>query len=386
MATGREKLSEVQLVRAMAIIGVLSVHSTSFATLQMKDSNFYWMYSFMNIFMKIGTPTFLFLSSFVLFYNYFSRPLDSKLIGNFYKKRLKYIIIPYCLFSVFYFVILHFTHYRDRALDETLIKFFTQLATGKAYTHLYFVFISIQFYLLFPICLWLFKRKPAIAKWSIPIGLAIQWGFILLNKYALQVPNKGSWSLAYMSYFMLGAFLGIYYPKLKNWLIISRENATAPRIVSWIALWTVGLCAGLGHVYIWHTTRLYGASYNSLLYELMWNVHTYTFAIMAFQIAFLLRRHAWPWLVNGMHRLGEISFGIYLIHPFFLFVYRNFPPHTSKSPLLHMWYAGGFLSALILSWITVSLTVRFVPQSWLIFGSTPPRKKSKPEQGVAASG
>ncbi|MGC6590579.1 acyltransferase, partial [Paenibacillus sp. Dod16] len=65
----RERLPELQLVRAFAIIGVLSVHSTSYAVSAMTDSNYFFMYNFMNIFMKFGTPTFIFLSSLVLFYN-----------------------------------------------------------------------------------------------------------------------------------------------------------------------------------------------------------------------------------------------------------------------------------------------------------------------------
>ena len=50
----RERLPESQLVRAFAIIGVLSVHSTSYAVSAMTASN-YFMYNFMNIFMKFGT-------------------------------------------------------------------------------------------------------------------------------------------------------------------------------------------------------------------------------------------------------------------------------------------------------------------------------------------
>ncbi|MCG7409639.1 acyltransferase [Paenibacillus sp. ACRRX] len=385
MMSSREKLPEVQLVRAMAIIGVLSVHSTSFATLAMKDSNFYLLYNFFNVFMKIGTPTFLFLSSFVLFYSYSQRTLDKALIKSFYARRLKYIIVPYALFSVFYFVLVHFLHYRDRSLEETLGKFIVSLATGKAYTHLYFIFISIQFYVLFPIFLGLFKRKPVVAKWAVPIGLALQWGFILLNKYALQVPNKGSWSLSYMSYFMLGACLGIYYPKLKAWIVISREHATATKIAVWGMLWLTGIGAGACHMLMWYNTRLYGAAYNTLAYELAWNVHTYAAALMAFQLAHLLCRHAKPWLVQSMHRLGELSFGIYLIHPFFLLLYRSFPPEHASSRLLHFWYAGGFLFALICSWATVSLVVRVLPHAWVVFGQVPAVPRSRRAVRVVSS-
>lgn len=370
----RERIPELNLVRAMAIIGVLCVHSTSYATVDMTESGYYWLYNFINIFMKYGTPSFIFLSSFVLFYNYYSRPLDKKLIGNFYKKRFVYILLPYFLFSLFYFVILHVTHYQGRPFGESAISFISKLFTGKAYTHLYFVFINMQFYLLFPLVLWLLKKYPAVVKWSVLIGLLIQWAFIVSNKYGFQVPNKGSWAFSYFSYFMLGAFIGVYFPKIKQWFIISRENATTGRVASWIALWIVWVGAGLGHVYIYYLLRMKIATYNTLYYELLWNVHTFACALVLIQISYLLYRKGPKFLVRPMSSLGALSFGIYLIHPFFLLVYREFPPQTGTSWLVHLWYAGGFGIALVASWIVVALTARFIPFAWVIFGNLPKPK------------
>ncbi|MFC7677900.1 acyltransferase [Paenibacillus sp. GCM10028914] len=373
----REKLPELQLVRAFAILGVLSVHSTSYAATAMVNSNYFFIYNFMNIFMKYGTPTFIFLSSFVLFYNYYERPLTKELIGGFFKKRMLYIIIPYIVFSVFYFGLLHVIYYQDRSLQDTIISFFSKLLTGKAYTHLYFVFISIQFYVLFPLILLLFKKIPQLSKWAIPIGLAVQWAFILLNKYYLQVPNKGSWSLSYMAYFMLGAFIGIYYPKLKGWFVMSREKATLGRMAGWIVLWAGWATAGLAHVYIYYNSRLYGTQYNSTLYELLWNLHTYLGAMVLLQLAIVVYRKAPRKLTAPLDKLGALSFGVYLIHPFFLLVYRQFPPQTGSSIITHMWYAGGFLTALFCSCIVVALTVRYVPFSWIVFGNISKPKKAK---------
>lgn len=375
-ALPRERLPELQLVRAFAILGVLSVHSTSYAVSAMTDSKYFFMYNFMNIFMKYGTPTFIFLSSLVLFYNYYDRPTTKKLIGGFYKKRLLYIIIPYTLFSVFYFALLHYLYYQGRPFGETMESFVQKLLTGKAYTHLYFVFISIQFYVLFPLVLWLFKKVPQLAKWAIPIGLVIQWTFILMNKYYWQVPNKGSWALSYIAYFMLGAFIGIYYPKLKAWLVISRANARPLRIAAWVVLWIAWAAAGLGHVYIYYNNRLHGTGYNSTLYELLWNMHTYFGALVLLQFAILLYRAGVRGWTPALERLGAVSFGIYLIHPFFLLVYREFPLTTGSSMLTHLWYAGGFAAALGCSWIVVELTVRYIPGSWVIFGNIPKAKKS----------
>lgn len=334
--------------------------------------------------MKLGTPTFIFLTSFVLFYNYYSRPLNKSVIIGFFKKRFLYILVPYFLFSVFYFAILQYFYYPDRSVVDTLTIFGTKLLTGKAYTHLYFVFIIIQFYLLFPFVLWLFKSKPVISKWAIPIGFAIQWAFVLINKYYLTtpVPNKGSWSLSYASYFFLGAFIGIYYPKLKVWIMMNRENANPTRIAVWLVLWLVWLVVGISYVYIWYQTLVNGVIYNSMLYELLWNVHTYTFALVALQVSYIIYAKGSSLLVRPMERLGVISFGIYLIHPLFLLIYRMFPPTTGTAWVIHLWYLGGFVIALGGSWIVVSLTARFIPFSWIILGNLPkPKRKTNINQG-----
>ncbi|ACT03616.1 acyltransferase [Paenibacillus sp. JDR-2] len=386
----RDKIPELSLVRAMAITGVLSVHSTSFATIAMINSKYFFLYNFFNIFMKIGTTTFIFLSSFVLFYNYYSRPLDKQLLGSFYKKRLLYIIIPYLVFSLFYFTILHFLYYPDRSLSNEIHRFIEKVLTGSAYTHLYFVFINIQFYLMFPLFLWLLKKYPRMVKWAIPAGFALQWGFFLLNKYGLPapVPNRGSWSFSYFSYYLLGAALGIYYPKVKEWIIAAKENATAVRVTAWVILWACWIVAGLTHVYLYHETRLQKQSFNSTLFDLVWNIHGILTALVLLQLAFILTRKL-PKAINRLiARLGSLSFGIYLIHPFFLLVYREFPPHA-EAWMLHLWYLGGFALALAGSWFVVGFFARYVPFNWIAFGNLPKKQQQsfkpvRPERQLKA--
>ncbi|GJM69781.1 hypothetical protein HMSSN036_19970 [Paenibacillus macerans] len=88
-----------------------------------------------------------------------------------------------------------------------LQKLIKGLLTGTSYTHLYFVFISIQFYILFPLLLWLFKsfrNNKVLIALILPAGLAIQWAFVFLNKYQLHLPNKGSYAPTYMAYYFMG--------------------------------------------------------------------------------------------------------------------------------------------------------------------------------------
>ncbi len=373
----RENIPQLNIVRALCIIAVLCVHSTSFATEKLRDSNYFFLYNFVNIFMKYGTPSFIFLSSFVLFYNYFERPFTKSLIAGFYTKRLKYILVPYFMFSVLYYAISYYLNNRDLSVIETLQHFGSQLLIGKAYTHLYFVFINAQFYLFFPLALWFLKKHPAVLKWCIPLGLAIQYGFVFMNKFYWQVKYPGSWMFSYMAYFLLGAFLGSYFPKIKQWLIASRENATPGRVAFWILLWAAWLTAALNHVNIYYQSRLYGTVYNTTLYEFLWNAHTYLGTVVLLQIAFFIYRHVSPKLVKWISQLGALSFGIYLLHPLFNLVYRANPVTSGNSMLVHLWYIGGFFFALVCSWIVVGLVVRYVPFSWIIFGNSPAKKVKK---------
>jgi peptidoglycan/LPS O-acetylase OafA/YrhL len=78
--------------------------------------------------------------------------------------------------------------------------------------------------------------------------------------------------------------------------------------------------------------------------------------------------------------LGTLSFGVYLIHPFFLLLYRQFSPHIGSPQLIHAWYAGGFFFALLCSWLVVSIISRFLPFAWILFGQLPEIEKRQFKQ------
>lgn len=378
----REKIPELSIVRAIAIIGVLSVHSTSVAvSTGMIDSNMFFLYNFANIFLKFGTTTFIFLSSFVLFYNYYDRPLTGSLIASFYKRRLLYIIVPYVAFSLFYYFFKYFAYSYDLTFMEHVVKLGKQLREGTAHAHLYFVFISIQFYLMFPLFLFLFKKFPRLTKWLIVIGIVVQWSFFLINKHGhhwgfdTPVERRGSWSLSYFSYYFLGAYLGIYFYKFKRLIVIAKENVTKRRVLAWILVWSMWLVAGLYHVFIYYRIRQNLGSYNTTWMDFVWNAHALLTAVVLLQLAFILYRKLPSLLRNLATRLGDLSFGIYLVHPFLLLIYRLFPPQSGNSYIHHLWYVGGFTFALIGSWIIVTIFARYIPYNWIVFGNLPGKPK-----------
>ena len=149
-----------------------------------------------------------------------------------------------------------------------LESFWPKLATGKSYTHLYFIFINIQFYVLFPLVLMLLKRFRAFAAVCVLVGIVLQWLFYIGNDAWWDVTNRNSWSLSFLSYYFLGAWIGIYYDQVKNWLTSAQQAARpALRRLGWILLWAVWLGAALVHIGLRYNQRLLGTEYHPLLYD-----------------------------------------------------------------------------------------------------------------------
>ncbi|GMK38015.1 hypothetical protein PCCS19_10690 [Paenibacillus sp. CCS19] len=372
----RSKLPQLDLFRAFALFGVISVHSSSTAAaISGLHSKYFPIFNMMNIFFKFGTPCFIFLSSFVLFYNYYDRPDTGSLIRKFYRKRLLYIIVPYVLISLIYFL---FNHELNRTpwlgFGEEISKLLNKLATGSAHTHLYFVFVNAQFYLIFPLVLIILKQFKWLSAWAFPVGILMQWGYVLLNhQYHYQWMPKGSLSISYMSYYLLGASLAIYYERWHGWMsrgwtdrgIVDR-SAVVGLVMSWIAV------SG-SHVAIWHALRIYHIYYNSLLYELLWNVQTLLSAFVLLLTAFQLHRlFEGKLLYRALAVIGQLSFAIYLVHPFVLAIYRKFDLGISTFVSEYVfWIWGGFAAALLVSMAAVHAIFRYVPKAWMLLGSEP---------------
>lgn len=359
-------INEIGLTRVLAILAVLIVHSTSKVEVMLgADSIMFPVYNYINVLSKIGTTTFIFLSAFVLFYTYADRKLDRSFYFSFYTKRIKYILIPYVIFSAVYFVVPRIHSGTIYDMDWPMaVRFFDLLAEGKVYPHLYFVFVNVQFYLLFPILLWIFQKKPGWVKHTLWAGFVLQWGYIFLNQYYIGYPNKGSVAFSYMSHYFLGIFAAVYYDRFMLWLKSGWK---------WL-VWFGFLAAGSVNAVMWILQRQGTHQFNLRLLDLVWCLHTIFAALLLLQLSFWLyarlNRTVLAWLLN----LGACSFGVYLLHPLILFYYRRLTD-TSDSLLYHLSLPGAFLTALLVSWTVIYLTARYIPGSWAIVGQVPSFKK-----------
>ncbi|WP_379163375.1 acyltransferase [Paenibacillus sp. sgz5001063] len=371
----KERIPQLDIFRAVAIFAVIAIHATSRTLAETLDTSMFHPFLFINKFSQFAVPSFIFLSGFVLFYNYIDRPLSGKTLGKFYSRRLIYIILPYIVFSLMYFILkMTAGHTWGMPADEMARKLGKYLLTGTAYTHLYYIIIIIQFYVLFPLMLWCLQKVRRLAAWAPVLGLLLQWGFVLLNKYMTNHGywhlSKGSLAITYFSYFLLGAAIAVYYGSLKKWLILSREGWRSGKGPGWVALWLLWAAAGVIHVELWFNNYTKKTVINSLWYEGFSNLHALLSCIVLLQLSFLLYGTGRRLLSRLLISIGACSFGIYLLHPALLFLYRKIPFHGGSLAYMAA-IAGGWLVALLGSWLLVALVFRYVKPAWIVFGSGP---------------
>ncbi|MEK5231868.1 acyltransferase [Lysinibacillus sp. FSL K6-0232] len=375
----RAHIYELDVTRALAILAVLLIHATSTpVTVLTSDSKLYPLYVVLNIFPKFAVPVFIFLSGFVLFYNYIQKDLTKELIARFYQKRVTQIVIPYLFFSIFYYAATRLFLTHDLALTWQALfstEFLEKLLIGKAYTHLYYIFIMVQFYVMFPLMLYIMKKKPAVLPHLIWIGFVLQWAFIVLNAEFWQYPYRGSIAFSYLFYFLAGGFLGIYFEKYKKWLQLKKGNFSLAIVLIWL-LWLFATCYNIYLYYFVFSAQTYLA--NSIVFELAFELQAITASIVLLQLSFWIYHQWHRAIVNSLINLGALSFGIYLLHPFFLFLYRQLPI-SGNSLVFHLWSVGGFVIALFGTWLVVYIIGKYVNYHWIAFGPIPkelPYKKS----------
>lgn len=302
--TSVKKLYEIDFIRAVCCVLVVIIHVTaSFWHHPQGDPLTFKVMVGLNTFARFAVPCFLFISGFTLYYFYSQRKFS---LIAFYQRRLSKVLFPYLLWSTFYTAI-NYSKYINPSGGFYWGKFFKHLILGLSSYHLYFLVILIQLYLLFPALLWLYQRinHPL---WGLLCFAGISLGFIFLTDF----PLRDRLFPYYLLYFTVAfSFADL---KLKG------------QSLSKGLRWSLFLCYFASLLY--YCVDNYRAALE--ISQISWQLFIHIFriygilgSIVMYLWAEKLQQSHW----KGIHhpvvsRLSQVSFTIYLVHPFVLMVYR----------------------------------------------------------------
>lgn len=350
----KPKLLELDIVRGIAIAAVLLIHGTAAPRVELPlGSRSHTLYFAINNLSYFPVQVFVLLSGLVLFYSYFDN-WNVKRIPGFYRKRLQYIVIPYVLWSCFYYLFDQWLN-PDVAVHFSLPEFLDLLPWAEAGYHLYFMSLIMQFYALFPLLVTLVKLWSPLSRYLWLIGIVAEAAFFVYGQLRDTPIAHGDRLFAtYFALFCIGGSIGMNYERFFGWL---QRNI-------W---WLTAAAASAGFVFLLLSLQAqYGMRFESWEFELLFNGYPVLVAISLIWIG----RH-WlesvPRWAAALSSLGAASFGVYFMHPALLGYYSVHVLVQPGQPGYQLALWGGILLILIVPWAIVSQLKR-VKASWLLFG------------------
>jgi surface polysaccharide O-acyltransferase-like enzyme len=267
---------------------------------------------------------FMFITSFALIYVYYGKPFSTL---RFFQKRSIGVLLPYCLWSALY----TWLRLPNHSLGQYIPTALSDILTGSASYQLYYILLSLQFYLLLPLFLVFIKRVVHHPWVTLSCSFLLQVLLLYLDYHYIQAgPFSSSgvgtfirtyqdrFVLVYQFYFILGALTALYLPQVRDafdkWTLYSPRWIVGGFVAALALLW--------GHFFL--QVDVYHESLGRAVAVLQPVMTFYSLAIILLGLCW-----AWRWAREGdaqghprgyhfWKTLSNASFGLYLIHPLFL--------------------------------------------------------------------
>jgi len=367
-------------MRAIAAFGIFAIHATGgFVMYSEFNSKVMNLGMFMNLFFNSGTQVFMMISGFVLFYNY--RAPEEFNPSKFYKSKAIYLIIPYVIWSVAYFLF-KVVGYNMPLESNWLSTLVNNILLGGSFSHLYYIFLIVQFYMIFPLLIKYLSKIMMKKPIRVFIITALIQAVILIYEFyyvqqsnfvIINFINSIYWKsvLGWFFYFISGGLIAYHYDSFLEFI--------NKKIIIVVIAYIISLGLFLGEVYLDVFRNNSISSYESFGSIRPLNMF---YGFMTFTILILITRK-----IKNMDNLGvkylkfigTYSLGIYFVHPMILetlkmFLLRNFPNHIGYGRV------SSLLLILVMGWI---LTLAFcylvgiLRYRWFLIGKSPQIKVTK---------
>ncbi|GAX89068.1 acyltransferase [Effusibacillus lacus] len=318
----KARIEEIGYLRGIAFLAVVMQHAIAyFAALPQAQLADGVELAILLLAVKFAVPLFVFITGLVLFYNY-----EGKLhYGEFMRKRFQDIIVPYAVWSLVYFLLYH-------GIQGNLLKsmklLFVQIFTGQAFYHLWFVAMIFQFYLLFPLFRLLITKvkerlRTKFAAYAALLVSGAVFIYVTSEVYViheridrLKIPVFTAWFtdfadrnfVYFFYYFVLGAAAGLSIEHWRGWV----TRYKTPVLLTFLAFFSYFLHKVISGFQV---VPFFKMNFNdTFLIRPKMAMFLIISMPAVYWLSIQISRHAAPVAKRILHKLGEYSYGAYLIH------------------------------------------------------------------------
>lgn len=312
----RPHVYEIDPLRAFTALSVVGVHVlTNTAFLNQTEAGVQIQYA-LAVALHYTREVFIFITAFALAYVYFGRSFSLK---QFWLKRGLGVVFPYIIWSLIYI----WANSPGISWGTFLHQSLIDIPTGQASYQLYYILLSIEFYLLLPVFL-LFLHYCKHHPWIVlSISGILQLALFYVDFHLLQGPKvqlhgfwyivakyQDSFILVYQFYFILGGFVALYFQQVRSFLLRHGKLIAGAFLLVLIAV----LLHNTIQVNVYHEGIGYA---QSVLQPIM------VFYSAAFILFVLWLSSRWASKLDQdqrprgyffWHTLADAAFGIYLVH------------------------------------------------------------------------
>lgn len=323
---------------------------------------------------KFAVPAFVLVSGLVLFRKY----LSGMVTFAFYKQRVRELLIPYLLWTLIYQ--LYYT-WGAGSPSISIQDWVHQSLTGNGAYHLWYVVLILQFYLLFPLLLPIFRwlTRSAARTITMLLVLGLVYLFLMWLSYYYFPQQAASMTdplwhlfikyrdrnlLFWFYYFLVGGVIGLYLNNFYSWL--ERYRAFNWGIWCLLLLWVTGeLAVGISGSSI--NLGISSTLKPSMLF------FTLSSLFLLYDLCLNLRSNA-GWLPRLLKAFGRYSLGAYFVHALTLALamswLRSFqmPAHNPYLTILLAWILCTLLALL------AAYLFNYLPGGRWLIGSSPKKK------------
>lgn len=303
-------IPEIQIMRGIFIICVVLIHILYIPISRLNSSTMtYGIYYTFNRFIQFAVPGFILIASILITYNLQQEKMN---VLKFYKRKINAVLMPYLFWSITYILCRYFVGAIEYKQLISISDWAFWIIFGKGYSHLYFMSVIIQVYLLAPLLIGIIKTIKKNFLITFIIGIGIQIIFYWINKFFIYkvFPYPATLFYWYFIIIWLGLWIGYNY---NQWCqIIDKYFKLIIMIFLTSMIFYIKLCFDIE----------WGKPINNFTYQMVWYVYVFFASAIILRIsrAIILKGSSIKLLLN---KIGKYSFSIYFIHPFIVTVIKD---------------------------------------------------------------